>query len=67
MLTEILCIASTTTDLINLVTRVKLLLIQMKKKGSKCVCIVLLLKKTFGKCFKVLQIFANTNYKFIKL
>ena len=34
---EILCIARTTTDLINTVTRVNPFLIQMKKQGSECV------------------------------
>ena len=57
---EIVHIARTTTDLINVVTTVKLLLIQMKKKGSECVRTMSLLKKFFGKHYKVFHKFEHT-------
>ena len=46
---EILRITRITTDLINFVTHVNLLLIWMKKRGSECVLTIDLLKKIFGK------------------
>ena len=64
---EILRIARTTSELINMVTRVNLLLIRMKKQGSEYTRIILLLKKVFGKPFKVFHKFANTADEFIKL
>ena len=42
---EVLRIARTMTDLINVIKRVNRLLIRMKKQGSKCTRIILLLKK----------------------
>ena len=48
---EILHIARKATDLVNLVTRVNLLLIQRKKQDSECTRINPLLKKMFGKHF----------------
>ena len=64
---EILRITSTTTDLINMVRRVNLLLIQMKKQGSECTRVISLLKKIFGKHFKVLNKLADTADNFIDL
>ena len=46
---EILHVAKATSNLINMVTRANLLVIRMKKKGSQCICIILLLTKIFGK------------------
>lgn len=61
---ETLCISRTTTDLINVVKPVNLLLIRMKKKqGSEYVCIILLVKKIFEKHFKVFHKFADTANK----
>ena len=62
-----LCIVRTTTDLINMVTRVNPLWIPMKKQGSEYVCIISLLKKIYGKHSKVFHKFANASNEFIKL
>ena len=64
---DILHIARATTDLINMVTRVNLLLIRIKKQGSKCVHIISLLKEIFGKHFKVYHKFGDSANGFIKL
>ena len=45
---EILHIARKTSGLINMVARVNLLLIQMKKQGNKSTCIILFLKNLWG-------------------
>ena len=63
----ILYIAETTTDLITMVTRFNLLLIRMKKQISKFTRIISLLKKIFGKHFKVFQKFTDTADRFIKV
>ena len=55
------------TDLINMLTRVNLLLIQIKNQGSECVHIISLLKDIFGKNFKVCHKFADTINEFINL
>ena len=54
-------------DQINRVTRVNLLLIRRKIKGSGCSRIISLLKKIFGKPFKVFRKFGDTANKFIML
>ena len=50
---KILHFARTTADLINMVTSVNFLMINLRRQGSECVCINSLLKNTFGKYFKV--------------
>lgn len=50
---EILHIAMITTDLINIVTGVNLFLIRMKNQDSECTCILLKLKKIYGKHIRV--------------
>ena len=67
VVSKLLCIAKTKTDLINIVARVNLLLIRMKKHGSACVCFILLLKKILGKQFKVFHKFADTANEFTRL
>ena len=62
---EILHIVLATTDLVNMVKRVNLLLIRMKKQVSECTRIISLFKKVFGKHFKVFHKFANTADEFI--
>ena len=64
---EILRIAGTTTDLINMVARVNLLLIRMKKQGNECAHITSLLKKILGKRFKVFHKLLDTANEFIKV
>ena len=64
---EILHITRTTTYLINTVKRVGISLIQMKKQCSECTRITSLLKKIFGKRFKVFHKFSDTTAEFIKL
>ena len=44
---EILLIARTTTDLINMLKRVNLLLIQKKKQGSECPHIIFIEKDAY--------------------
>ena len=44
---EILLIARTTADLINMLKRVNLLLIQKKKQGSECPCIIFIEKDVY--------------------
>ena len=44
---EILLIASTTTDLTNMLKRVNLLLIQKKKQGSECTRIIFIEKDVY--------------------
>ena len=61
---EILCIARTTTDLINTVTRVNPFLIQMKKQGSECVHSILLSILFY---YTVFRKFADTANQFIRL
>ena len=51
---EFLCFTRPLTDLINMVTHVNLLLIQMERQGSECTSITSSLKKIFGK-LKVLK------------
>ena len=63
---ETVRIARTTRNPSNMVKPVGLLLIRMKKQGSECIRIDWLLKKIFGKHFKVFQKFANTADKPIK-
>lgn len=46
---EISCIVKTPAGLIDMVTHVNLLLMQMKKQGSGCVHIISLLKRIFHK------------------
>ena len=48
-------------------TRFNLLVMRMKKQGSKCVLIFSLLKKIFGKQFNVFHKFQGTADKFIEL
>ena len=55
------------TDLINMVTYVTSLLIQMKKQGSESVCIISLLKKLFGVHFELFHKFSYTDNEFIAL
>ena len=55
-----LCIARKTTDLINMSTYANLLLIQMKRQDSECVCIILLVKNIFEKHFQVFHEFTYT-------
>ena len=62
---EIISIARTATGMNNIVIRISLLLIRMKKHGSECVRIILLLKKIFKKHFKVFNKFADTANEFI--
>ena len=50
-----------------MVTRVNHLLRVMKKQGSECVRIISLLKKIFGKIFKVFHKFADAANEFMKL
>ena len=50
-----------------MLTRVNLLLIQIKNQGSECVHIISLLKDIFGKNFKVCHKFADTINEFINL
>ena len=49
LISEILRIARTKKDPTNLITVANLLLIRMKKQGSECVHIILILRKVFGK------------------
>ena len=56
----ILRIARTTAHLANMVKRVNLLLIRMKKPNSKCTRIILLMKKIFRKHFKVFSKLVDT-------
>ena len=51
---EFLCFTRPLTDLINMVTHVNLLLIQMERQGTECTSITSSLKKIFGK-LKVLK------------
>ena len=67
VISKLLRIAKTKTDLINIVASVNLLLIRMKKHGSACVCFILLLKKILGKQFKVFHKFADTANEFTRL
>ena len=64
---ETLHVARSATDLTNMVTRVNLLLIWMKKLGSSFICIISLLKKIFGKHFIVLHRFADTSNESVEL
>ena len=64
---EILRNNRTTTDLINMVICVNLLLIRMKKQSSECTRIISLLKEIFAKHFKVFHKLADIADKFIKL
>ena len=50
-----------------MITFANLLLLLMKKQISECVHIILLLKKIFGKHFKVFYKFADTANEFIKI
>ena len=67
LLLKIYVFAKKTTDLIIMTTRFNLWVMQMKKQGSKCICIFLLLKKIFGKHFNVFHKFPGTADKFIEL
>ena len=60
---EILNIVRITTDLVNMVTHVNLLLIWMKKKGNECTRVISLLNKIFLKYFKIY----HKSNEFIKL
>ena len=53
------------SDLINMITRIGLLLIPMKKQGSECVHFISPLKKNFGKHFKIFHTFADASNEFI--
>ena len=64
---EIVRMARTTSELINMVTHANILLICMKKQGNECTRIISLLKKIFEKHFKVFHKFANTTDEFNKL
>ena len=64
---KIIRIASTTTGLVNIVKRVNLLLIWLKKQGSECVLITDILEKIFGKNLKLLHKFSDIADEFIKL
>ena len=60
---EILYIVRTAADQINIVTRVNLLLIRMKKQDNEYTCIIPLLNKIFRKHFKVFPKFVDTANK----
>ena len=64
---EILLIGRTPTDLINMVKRVNLLLMRMKKKRTECNHIISLLKKKFRRHFRVFHRFADIAGLFIEL
>ena len=64
---EILNIVRITTDLVNMVTHVNLLLIWMKKKGNECTRIISLLNKIFVKYFKIYHKLSFKSNEFIKL
>ena len=64
---EILLIARTTAYLVNMVTRVNIFLIQMKKLHSECVCIISLFKNIFRKHFKVSHKFSYVAIEFSEL
>ena len=64
---EILSIARTATHLINIATSVNLFQTQIKNQGSEFTRIISMLKKLFGKHFKVLYQLADRAGEFIKL
>ena len=64
---EILNIVRITTDLVNMVTLVNRLLIQMKKKGNECTRIISLSNKIFVKYFKTYHKLSVKSNEFIKL
>ena len=64
---EILRIASTNSELFNLVVRDNLWLIQMKKHCSECAHVTQLLKKIFEKHCEIFHKFADIADEFINL
>ena len=58
---ENLCIPRKTTDLINMSTYANLLLIQMKRQDSECVCIILLVKNIFVYLYCIVTRDVNTS------